>query len=166
MTIVQAENEHHYLIIEHIALYTWPDTFKEILSEEQINYMLAKTYKPEQLKSQVENMGHTFLLAYDNGVYHGFASYEINYDGTDATKVHKLYVFPKSQGKGAGKLLLNYILDLAQKNGQKSIILNVNKYNYKAVEFYKHNNFQIIKEENIDIGEGFVNEDFVMELKF
>ncbi len=164
MTIVQAENDHHFLIIEHIALYTWPDTFKEILSEEQIQYMLAKTYKPEQLKSQVEDLKHNFILAYEDGVYHGFASYEVNIENSNTTKVHKLYVFPKSQGKGAGKLLLNHILDIAKGNNQKTIILNVNKYNYKAVDFYKNNNFQIIKEEDIDIGGGFVNEDYVMEL--
>jgi hypothetical protein len=42
--------------------------------------------------------------------------------------------------------------------------LNVNRFN-KAVQFYQYLEFTIIKEENIDIGDGYLMEDYVMEQK-
>ena len=46
----------------------------------------------------------------------------------------------------------------------ETINLNVNRFN-KAVDFYKNKGFQIVKEETIDIGKGYLMEDFVMELE-
>ena len=42
------------LRVQQIAKLTWPDTFKEILSAAQIEYMLDWMYNLETLKQQVE----------------------------------------------------------------------------------------------------------------
>jgi ribosomal protein S18 acetylase RimI-like enzyme len=42
------------------------------------------------------------------------------------------------------------------------LFLNVNKYN-SAIQFYHKIGFEIAKEEVIDIGNGFVMDDYVME---
>ena len=51
----------------------------------------------------------------------------------------------------------------ALKNECTSLILNVNRFN-NAVQFYQHLGFRIVKEENIDIGNGYLMEDYVMDL--
>lgn len=163
MQIVTAEDPH-YLIIQHIAKYTWPDTFKDILSKEQIDYMLNMMYSNKSIRNQVTNLNHNFILAYEDGTYHGFASYEIDYN-KDLVKVHKLYVLPKSQGSGSGKLLLNYIEEIAKLKKKKGLTLNVNRNN-KAVSFYQSLGWEVAKEEDIDIGNGFQMNDFVMTKTF
>jgi GNAT superfamily N-acetyltransferase len=164
MTVVKAEDPH-YLVIQHIAKYTWHDTFKDILSPEQIDYMLEMMYSDASLKNQVTNLGHTFLLVNDDGTYHAFGSYETNHNNTNLTKVHKLYVLPKSQGKGAGKQILQSIENIAKESGDIGLTLNVNRKN-PAVEYYISQGWKIIKEEDIDIGSNFWMNDYVMQKLF
>jgi diamine N-acetyltransferase len=71
---------------------------------------------------------------------------------------------PIAQGKGAGKGLILEVADQARKADQKSLLLNVNKYNQKAIDFYLRMGFQEIYKEVIDIGNGYVMDDVVMEL--
>jgi len=66
------------------------------------------------------------------------------------------------QGKGIGKALINFIANEANERHQKGLILNVNKKN-KAIRFYESIGFTISNEEVIDIGNGYVMDDFVME---
>lgn len=81
---------------------------------------------------------------------------------TAKTKIHKLYVLPEAQGKNIGAMLVNYISEKAKYNHQSAIFLNVNKYNSAQI-FYKKIGFIVAYEEIIDIGNGFVMDDFVME---
>ncbi|MGZ5281152.1 MAG: N-acetyltransferase family protein [Bacteroidia bacterium] len=153
----------HLHDIQHIAEKTWPVAYAEILSPEQMRFMLDKMYAIEALEKQM-TAGHFFLLAASGNENIGFASYELNYENTKSTKLHKLYVLPQMQGKNAGKALLNEVINSAKAADQKSLLLNVNRNN-KAVDFYKKLDFSIIKEKDIDIGNGYFMNDFVMELK-
>jgi GNAT superfamily N-acetyltransferase len=67
-------------------------------------------------------------------------------------------------GHGYGKAFIERAKMEALKNECTSLILNVNRFN-KAVQFYQYLEFTIIKEENIDIGDGYLMEDYVMEQK-
>jgi ribosomal protein S18 acetylase RimI-like enzyme len=75
-----------------------------------------------------------------------------------------LYLLPSSQGKGVGKTLLLEVAKRAREAGQKSLVLNVNKYNKKAIDFYRALGFVTIRQEINDIGSGYVMDDDVMEL--
>lgn len=150
--------------VQSIAYRTWPSTFANILSWEQIEYMLNWMYSIEILEAQFEK-GHKFLLAEENGEELGFAGFELNVAEGPKTKLHKIYLLPSSQGKGLGKALIFDVADRARNAGQKSLLLNVNKYNQKAIEFYLKIGFQEIYTEVIDIGNGYIMDDVVMELK-
>jgi diamine N-acetyltransferase len=150
--------------IQTIAKITWPVAYGEILSQAQLDYMLYKMYSDEVLKDNLTNKGHHFILAKENDVCLGFASFEYNYISKDVTRLHKLYLLPSAQGKGVGKKLIDAIVEKAQKNHSTSLSLNVNRFN-KAVSFYKKVGFEIIAEEDLDIGDGYLMEDYKMELK-
>lgn len=148
-------------IINELAVNTWHDAYDKILSSEQVNYMLEMMYSLNAITEQILVKGHHFLLLSEDDTYLGFASYELNYlSGT--TKLHKLYVLPETQGKGAGRLLVSKIEQEAAKNGNDKVSLNVNRYN-PAVNFYLKNGYAKVKEEDINIGNGYLMEDFVME---
>ena len=149
--------------VQSIAHRTWPSTFANILSPEQIDYMLNWMYDLKMLESQLEK-GHTFLLAEEDGKELGFAGFELNYAEGPKAKLHKIYLLPEAQGKGAGKALILEVADRARKADQKSLLLNVNKYNQRAIDFYLRMDFQEIYKEVIDIGNGYVMDDVVMEL--
>lgn len=163
ITLTQA-TEHDLPIIRDIAYQTWPSTFGDILSAEQIEYMLDMMYSMDALKTQVNEKNHIFLLAQDSDSknYLGFTSYEFDYKGQSKTKIHKIYLLPASQGKGVGRLLIDQVAELASAHGNTILSLNVNKYN-KAVQFYERMGFSTVDTETIDIGNGFIMDDYVME---
>lgn len=154
--------EAHLPEIKRIAYQTWPATFGAILTEKQIAYMLDWMYTIPSLTSQINDKGHVFLLAKEAESFFGYASYELNYNGLPKTKIHKIYLLPVSQGKGIGALLINRIGEIAAMNDNKALLLNVNRHN-KAIGFYEKMGFSIVGNEDIDIGDGFLMEDFIME---
>ena len=162
MKLIKA-NSNLLSIIEQLARKIWPVAYANILSQEQLEYMLIMFYSEQALISQLEK-GHVFYLVQnDLGDYLGFVSYEINCE-PNKTKIHKIYVLPQTQGIGLGKLLFEKVREEALKANQKAIFLNVNKYN-NAQHFYNKLDFKIVKEEVIDIGRGYVMDDYVMEVK-
>lgn len=162
MIITQVTSLQQLDVVRSLAYTIWPDAYGNILSEQQLDYMLDKIYAISALQQQQQNDQH-FVLIEEDGVYYGFASYQINY-AEGKTKLHKIYVLPQTQGKGIGKLLLGYIEQVVVENKNHSLLLNVNRFN-KAIDFYKRQGFDVIGEENIDIGEGYLMEDYIMEKK-
>jgi GNAT superfamily N-acetyltransferase len=161
ITIFEATS-NDFKTIQDIAHQTWPETYGDILSKEQLDYMLGAFYSEAALSDNVENKGHRFLLAKENEVVLGFAAYEHNYQDNNRTRIHKIYILPQTQGKGIGKKLIECIEKLALENHSEALSLNVNRFN-KALTFYQKIGFEIIAEENIEIGHGYLMEDYVME---
>jgi ribosomal protein S18 acetylase RimI-like enzyme len=149
-------------IVNHLAKEIWPSTFKEILTPEQITYMLDWMYDINTLQEQVQT-GHLYYLIKSEGIALGFMGLEPNFPDAGFLRMHKIYVHPEAQGKGLGRALVNHAIDISFDLDLTSIHLNVNRFN-KAVDFYKNLGFKVIGEEDIDIGKGFLMEDFIMEL--
>ncbi len=148
------------IIVREIAYQTWPITFHDILSKKQIDYMLNWMYHLDSLGDNM-NSGHEFYACFEQKTPLGFIGIQAFFPQSDSLKIHKLYVLPDKQGRKIGTKLLETAFFLAQQKGLRHIILNVNRFN-KAVSFYQHIGFSIIKEENIDIGNGYLMEDYVM----
>lgn len=157
LTIVKA-GEENIPQIQEIARATWPETFKDILSPEQIRYMLQMMYDDASLQRQMRS-GHVFLLAGSGG----FASYELNYQGKAVCKLHKIYILPSMQGKSVGKALLTEVARIAKEAGMQQVWLNVNRHN-KATGFYERFGFKKTGEEDIDIGNGYFMNDTIMQM--
>jgi len=147
--------------IRSLANDTWPVTYKDILSDGQLRYMMELIYGEESLNKQFD-LGHRFLIAEENQNQLAFASYNMLKPGV--YKLQKIYVLPSEQGRGLGKLLIKHIIESIKKEGATSLLLNVNRYN-TAKHVYEHLGFTVIGEEDIDIGEGYFMNDYVMEKK-
>jgi GNAT superfamily N-acetyltransferase len=163
ITISEATTKD-FKVIREIAYATWPVTYGAILSKAQIDYMLGILYSEETLTDNLINKGHHFLLLKEKNNCLGYASYEHHYLNTNITRLHKLYFLPETQGKGMGKLMLERIFALAKENKSDKISLNVNRFN-KAFVFYQKMGFEIVAEEDLEIGNGYLMEDYKMELK-
>jgi ribosomal protein S18 acetylase RimI-like enzyme len=149
--------------IGFLAQQIWPATYKNILSSEQIDYMMELFYSPSALRKQLKEDKHTFVLIEDGEGSLGFASYsKINSNGI--FKLHKIYVLPALQGKGIGKAMIDFIIENIRPGGATALLLNVNRNN-KARNFYERLGFSVIQEEDIDIGNNYFMNDFVMEKK-
>lgn len=157
-------NVEHIPAIFNIAANTWPHTYGSILTPRQIEYMLDMMYSSKALDEQMDKLGHHFYLIKEDTSSHwqGFVSFEYDYKGSQNTKLHKLYVLPECHGSGMGRILIDKVCEEARNYGNKSVLLNMNRNN-ETLGFYKHIGFEIVGEEDIDIGNGFLMEDYIFE---
>jgi len=148
--------------IHTLAHQVWPLTYAHILSADQLQYMLDLIYSPASLEKQFAQQ-HRFLLVVLNEAPVGFASFSAG-KKMYTYKLQKIYVRTDIQGKGLGKMLIDVVVKEAKANNATSLLLNVNRHN-KAISFYEKMGFSIIAEEDIDIGSGYLMNDYVMEKK-
>lgn len=146
--------------IRQIADQTWWVTYRPILTEEQITYMLTEIYSADKIRNQIENNLQTYLLLIEDGQPVAFASYSPREENADIYKLHKIYCLPSTQGKGYGKILINEVAQKTINAGKNVLELNVNRYN-NAKTFYEKMGFSIAYEEDIAIGPYWMN-DYVM----
>jgi N-acetylglutamate synthase-like GNAT family acetyltransferase len=144
-------------IIQEIAEEAWRPTYGPILTEEQTLYMIPMMYATEVLVPQIA----LFSVLEVDGVAIGYCAFEKQTD-TEG-KLHKLYLRPSLKQKGAGSFIIKQIRDIARLMGLSSIYLNVNKQN-SAVDFYLKKGFIKERELVLDIGNGYVMDDYVMRL--
>jgi N-acetylglutamate synthase-like GNAT family acetyltransferase len=144
-------------IIQEIAEEAWRPTYGPILTEEQTLYMIPMMYATEVLVPQIA----LFSVLEVDGVAIGYCAFEKQTD-TEG-KLHKLYLRPSLKQKGAGSFIIKQIRDIARLMGLSSIYLNVNKQN-SAVDFYLKKGFIKESEMVLDIGNGYVMDDYVMRL--
>lgn len=148
-------------IIQEITNIIWPITYGSILSKTQLDYMLGLFYSDEALIKQIEDKEQLFYLILDSESTIGFIGIEHNYKNETVTKIHKVYLLPETQGKGYGKIVFDLIEKLALENNSTALLLNVNRFN-TALNFYKKIGFDVKEEVDIEIGNGYLMEDFVM----
>jgi diamine N-acetyltransferase len=149
-------------LIRELTFQVWPQTYAALLAPEQIDYMLELMYSEESLQRQMKEEHSRFIFIYEEDNPVGFASYsEIE---PAIFKLHKLYVLPGQQGKGSGKFMMDHILNEIKKEGATAIQLQVKRDN-KARFFYEKLGFYISKEIDLDIGNGYLMSDYIMEKK-
>ena len=148
-------------VIQELAYKIWPGTYQAILGPEQVEYMLDLLYSVKTLREQMEQQVD-FIIVSDNDNPVGFASFSSTHP--DVYKLHKIYVLPSQQGKGTGRMMIDYVKKEAASAGAKFLQLNVNRHN-NAKHFYEKLGFVVIREEDIDIGNGYFMNDYVMQVK-
>lgn len=150
-------------LIQDLARRSWENAYADILSKEQMEFMLAEMYSENEILHHFQNPYYHYYLIQDenNNTFVGFIGYEHNY-AEKTTKLHRIYLVPESKGKGFGKGALQFLNEKVSENGNNRIILNVNKYN-SARNFYESQGYKVYDEGVFDIGNGFVMDDFLME---
>lgn len=162
MILLRKAKEVDIAIISDLAEEIWPTTYSTYISEEQLRFMLNTMYNRGELLNQLQN-GHVFLIASEEEKDVGFAGFSIIDPINKVYKLHKLYVLPETHGKGVGKILINEVVNLVLREGGKTLQLNVNRNN-NAKDFYLKAGFNIKETVDLDIGNGFFMNDYVMEL--
>ncbi|MBZ4187739.1 GNAT family N-acetyltransferase [Niabella beijingensis] len=155
-TSIRKAARHEAPVIHQLALDIWPKAFEEILTEPQIAYMLDRMYALPVLEAEMDRGVEYFILNHD-GKDAGYTAIEQK-DPT-SWKLHKIYLSQGLHGKGLGKYQLQTMEAVAGGYGAVYLYLNVNRHN-KALGFYKSQGYEVIKTEDIDIGNGFFMNDY------
>jgi RsiW-degrading membrane proteinase PrsW (M82 family)/ribosomal protein S18 acetylase RimI-like enzyme len=159
--VIRKASDEDILLIKELSYQVWPYTHSSILTAEQINYMMHMMYSEAAIHQQLKD-NHHFQIIYNAGIPIGYASYSEVED--NVYKLHKFYILPFQQRRGTGRFVIEKIIKELKDEGATALQLNVNRNN-TAKEFYEKLGFEVIAEEDVDIGNGFFMNDYVMELK-
>lgn len=151
-----------FLQVFNLASEIWNSNYRGIISQEQIDYMLQLMYNPKRIQQDLNN-GYIWEFISSNNSIIGYLTYCIKND--TQVFLSKLYVKNSAQGLGLGKASLNRVITYARNHNCKTVYLTVNKENKKGIRAYTRFGFEIIAEEDFDIGNGFIMNDYIFEYK-
>jgi len=144
--------------IQELAYAIWPSYYQNIISLDQIEYMLRELYSEEALMKQM-NDGQVFYLIWKGKQAIGFMG--LTQKSESDQKVDKLYLLDEFRGTGLGRKMLDKAEELARQHLCRFLVLNVNRFN-KSLEFYRKAGFKVREEVDLPFGPFWLN-DFVME---
>lgn len=149
--------------VRALAERTWRVAYAEILSGAQIEYMLADRYTDAALEAAVGSGRMVFeLMGRGEGRWVGFVAHGEGKRPEDY-QLHQVYVDPGEQGRGWGRRLIEHVEEVARGKGKAWLVLTVNKGNAAALGVYERLGFGRREAVVVDIGGGFVMDDWVLE---
>lgn len=146
--------------VRNITDVIWPETFKDILSPEQIRYMMQMMYAPEVMAKELVD-GFHFDMVLADGRDAGYVVYSA-YGDDGTAKLHKVYLLKEFHHQGIGQKMLEYACSRCREQGFTSVLLAVNKQNLPAQKAYLRHGFVMEKAVKCDIGHGFFMDDYLM----
>ena len=144
-----------------LARTVWQSTYPSLISQAQIDAMLADRYAPIRIREQMDDPRHGWWVARQDHILVGFAHAILD---ETSCKLDKLYVHPAQQRRGIGAALLHAVEDWARRQQAHRLRLQVNRGNTQAIAAYRKYGFRLVESRVFDIGHGFVMDDHVMEL--
>lgn len=156
-------------LIRDLASVIFPQTYREILSPEQTEYMMDWMYSAANLERQMKEQMHKYFIAEYGGIPCGYLSLsrEGVADGHVLFHLQKIYVLPAFQGRHIGSALFSQALEFVRdacRDYPVRIELNVNRNNTRAVAYYKAKGMSVAREGDFPIGNGYYMNDYIMQL--
>ena len=140
----------------------FPEGFAALL-QEQVNYMVNKFQSLPAITKAISEEGYQYFLLVLGDTPIGYMGLQPQED--DVMLLSKLYLMKPFRGQRRSIVLLEQAERTAREMGKKRLRLFVNKRNYVPLRVYLRRGFRIMEEKKTDIGEGFVMDDYIMELR-
>ena len=153
--IIKASKEE-VSTINRLAYDIWYPTYENVISKEQIDFMLNNIYSIESLEKSIDEGTAFYLMNLDN-VPVGFIGLSKK---EECLRIDKIYLLPETQGKGLGKKFIDFASEIALNLGYSQLELNVNRYN-SAYHFYLKQGFKVVESVDIPYYQ-FVLNDYIM----
>ncbi|HEU4601437.1 MAG TPA: GNAT family N-acetyltransferase [Steroidobacteraceae bacterium] len=146
--------------IAAMAREIWYEYYVPIIGRAQVDYMVTKFQTAEAMAAQIASGYEYFVVRRDASEIGYFALQPQPDEGR--LFLSKLYLLARSRGAGTGRACMEFIERLGRERGLGMLWLTVNKGN-PSVKAYERLGFRIAAEIVIDIGDGFVMDDYRMQ---
>ncbi len=146
-------------IVARLADTIWREHYTSIIGKGQVAYMLNKFQSVEAISQQI-NENAQYYLVWKGDVPAGYFSF---YKKPSELFLSKIYILKGIRGHGLGKLAMEFIEMKAAEEKLPTITLTVNKNNNRSITAYKKMGFYQKDAVVMDIGGGYVMDDYVME---
>lgn len=144
-------------LLRELAVRIWWEHYPAIIGNDQVTYMLERGYSLNALQQQMRE-GQQFFFIDVEGQPIGYIGITMQEPGK--AFLNKFYIDNQVRGKGVGAQAFEELLQTFP--DMKEIRLQVNRRNFKSVNFYFKMGFIIEKSFDMPIGEGYSMDDFMM----
>jgi len=146
--------------IAGLAHEIWYEYYVALIGRAQVEYMVAKFQSSTAVAAQLRE-GYDYFLIELDGKISGYCAVQSD-PANGSLFLSKLYLLRDARGAGTGRVCIEFIEQLARRRGLNLLWLTVNKGN-PAVKAYERLGFRIAADLVMDIGGGFVMDDYRME---
>lgn len=160
VTFQKAENDAQLQEIAALAEIIWHEHFTPIIGEAQVIYMVDKFQSFHALKEQLEE-GYEYYRIFDDGEFVGYTGI---HPENGRLFLSKLYVKKDARGRHLATKAIQFLKGICRERNLRSIWLTCNKHNDNSLAVYDHLGFSVIDTQEADIGNGFIMDDYIMEL--
>lgn len=159
--VVEATTDADLTTIESLARDIWTESYEGIVPRAQTDYMVERFQTAQALREQI-GKGYTYLIVTVDGVPAGYCGYVPDDKGLFLSKI---YISKDYRGSGLSTKLFDRLRVIARTLGKDRVHLTVNRNNAHAISVYEHEGFVGVGTADTPIGEGFVMNDYLMELR-
>jgi len=143
-----------------LAHEIWYEYYVPLIGRAQVDYMVARFQSSEAVAGQLRE-GYDYFLIQRDAQDIGYCAVQPQL-ANGSLFLSKLYLLRDARGGGTGRVCMEFIEQLARRRGLNLLWLTVNKGN-PAAQAYERLGFRIAADLVMDIGGGFVMDDYRME---
>jgi len=158
--IVPVENQEQIARVASLAREIWEEFYVPLIGRAQVDYMVERFQSTDAVRQHLES-GYAYFLAQCG---HRPIGYFAVKPGVEQNRllISKFYLQKSNRGAGTGRACMEFIEQLARRRGLAVLWLTVNKGN-PSVKAYERLGFRVAADIVIDIGNGYVMDDYRME---
>jgi len=144
-----------------LAHEIWNEHYTKIIGQAQVDFMVKNYQSKHAIAAQIAS-GYEYYLIGRDGEAAGYLAV-VPDPAKSSLQFSKLYVLKDRRGGGIGKESMDFAEEFCRKSNLKKLWLTVNKYNAEAIAWYERLGFTKAGEIVMDIGGGFIMDDFRFE---
>jgi ribosomal protein S18 acetylase RimI-like enzyme len=144
-----------------LAHEIWNEHYVNIIGQAQVDYMVKNFQSAQAIAAQIVS-GYEYSLILHNGEAAGYLAV-VPDPAKSSLQLSKLYMRKSLRGLGLGKEAMDFVAGLCRKSNIETLWLTVNKYNADSIAWYERLGFARAGEIVMEIGGGYMMDDFRME---
>ena len=152
-------------VVAGLAHEIWYEYYVPLIGRAQVDYMVSRFQSSGAMAGQMREGYEYFVIQQGPGERDGrpvgYCAVQPQLE-EHSLFLSKLYLLRDARGAGTGRECMEFIEQLARRRGLTLLWLTVNKGN-PAVKAYERLGFRIAADLVMDIGGGFVMDDYRME---
>ena len=159
-------------MLARMAGQIWREYWPARIGEAQTEYMVEKFQSLQAIKRDMaeNDYEYGFLVATEHdedGSEKSIVGFTGGHNEPETNRffISKIYLFADARGHGYARRVVEFYEDLCFARGLDAMYLTVNKYNELGIRAYQGTGFETIDSVETDIGEGFIMDDYIMELR-
>ena len=163
-------NASHASLLTKLALDTFCESFENVNNPEDFKAYTDEAFNEGQIVKEISEPNSTYVLAYADGELAGYARVRDNdevkdfFPGKKTIELQRIYALGKFIGKGIGKALMNYCIELGKQQNAEILWLGVWEHNERAQKFYNKLGFERFSSHVFMLGKD-AQTDILMKLK-